>query len=56
MYPITVALADSDPAKLAAYQKLLNDDGEFAVVARASTARGMVSKVNQLNPRILLIR
>jgi DNA-binding NarL/FixJ family response regulator len=55
MHPITVALADSDPAKLAAYQKLLADDGEFTVVARASTARGMVSKANQLHPRILLI-
>jgi two-component system, NarL family, nitrate/nitrite response regulator NarL len=55
MHPITVALADSDPIKLAAYQKLLNDDREFSVVARASTARGAAIKVKQLNPRILLI-
>jgi DNA-binding NarL/FixJ family response regulator len=55
MLPITVALADRDPAKLVAYQKLLDDAGEFAVVARASTARGMATKVKQLNPRILLI-
>jgi DNA-binding NarL/FixJ family response regulator len=55
MHPITVALADSDPTKLAAYQKLLDDDGEFSVVARASTARGAMSKVNRLHPRILLI-
>jgi DNA-binding NarL/FixJ family response regulator len=55
MHPITVALADSDPTKLAAYQRLLDDDGEFSVVARASTARGAVSNVNRLHPRILLI-
>jgi DNA-binding NarL/FixJ family response regulator len=55
MHPITVALADSDPTKLAAYQKLLDGDGEFSVVARASTARGAMSKVNRLHPRILLI-
>jgi DNA-binding NarL/FixJ family response regulator len=55
MPPITVALADSDPTKLAAYQKLLDDDGEFAVVARASTVSGAATKVKQLNPRILLI-
>ncbi len=55
MHPITVALADGDPAKLAAYQKLLDDDGEFTVVSRASTVRGAASKLKQLNPRILLI-
>jgi DNA-binding NarL/FixJ family response regulator len=55
MHPITVALAESDPTKLAAYQRLLDDDGEFSVVARASTARGAVSNVNRLHPRILLI-
>lgn len=55
MHPITAAIAENDPTTLAACQRLLAGDDEFALVAQCSTGRKVALKLKLFNPRILLI-
>lgn len=55
MESITVAIADPDRSGMAACKSMLQHDRDITVVRQTTSGKGLVYKMLQLQPRILLL-